>query len=530
MAKARKSKSTKNLHDLRDPLDYPETRIERYLKCIKTGDNTDLPSTVNTRIERYLYCIATGDNFTLPDHPETMIEIYLDAIATGNVSDLPHDPQDRLQRYLYAAAYVDSNLLPSPDYTRLEKYISSILGGITFVADQAPYLFRVSGGEESANVKHKELDTLVGATMAWNQMIRYTSITSYGTGVSFTMDDDKIITANGTADGVNYVTAGGLNVEENHKYFFHALNSQGSESTFNAYLTANVETSGNRNKDHGNGTIMKALSTGYTYIVPIYIYNGVTVDNLKSFPILIDLTLALGSTIADYVYSLETGTPGAGVAWLKDHGFCTKDYYAYDAGSLQSVCASAHVMRNASDEIIGNYPLDHSTDYRGLYKLDADNKLYADGDIYEPDGTVTRRYGIVDLGTLTWTYANNLFVSSSLSTRKAGSNNLICNKYVTHEGSRETISDKQICSYNQSDNYGIVVSDSSYTDAATFKTAMSGVYLVYELATTTTATVESFTNPQQVDRYGTEEYVDFPYFVEDRDVEVPVGHVTQYPQ
>ena len=59
-------------------------------------------------------------------------------------------------------------------------------------------------------------------------------------------------------------------------------------------------------------------------------------------------------------------------------------------------------------------------------------------------------------------------------------------------------------------------------DMASFKTAMSGVYLVYELATPTTETADPFTNPQICSPYGTEEYLDT------RDVAVPVGHDTFY--
>jgi hypothetical protein len=49
-----------------------------------------------------------------------------------------------------------------------------------------------------------------------------------------------------------------------------------------------------------------------------------------------------------------------------------------------------------------SYALDPSVVLRGIPKL-ANGKLYYDGDRYLPDGTVERRYGIVDLGTLTWT-------------------------------------------------------------------------------------------------------------------------------
>jgi hypothetical protein len=51
---------------------------------------------------------------------------------------------------------------------------------------------------------------------------------------------------------------------------------------------------------------------------------------------------------------------------------------------------------------------------------------------------------------------------------------------------------------------------------------MSGVYLVYELATPTTETADAYQNPQICDGYGTEEYVD------ERAVAIPVGHETEY--
>ena len=63
----------------------------------------------------------------------------------------------------------------------------------------------------------------------------------------------------------------------------------------------------------------------------------------------------------------------------------------------------------------------------------------------------------------------------------------------------------------------------SYTTASDFKTAMSGVYLVYELATPTTETADAFQSPQAVSNWGTEEYID------ERTIAIPVGHNTEYP-
>lgn len=70
----------------------------------------------------------------------------------------------------------------------------------------------------------------------------------------------------------------------------------------------------------------------------------------------------------------------------------------------------------------------------------------------------------------------------------------------------------------------VSVKDSTYnnSDTSAFKTAMSGVYLVYELATPTTETADPYQSPQIVDDFGTEEYV-----LENSIV--PVGHDTDYP-
>ena len=95
-------------------------------------------------------------------------------------------------------------------------------------------------------------------------------------------------------------------------------------------------------------------------------------------------------------------------------------------------------------------------------------------------GVLTVDRASVDLGTLSWIYATTYFYVS-LSGKKSGNTNLICSKYKTSESATISgMSDKEI--KGGADNNAIVVKDSSYTDAAAFKTAMSGVQLVYELA------------------------------------------------
>jgi len=234
-------------------------------------------------------------------------------------------------------------------------------------------------------------------------------------------------------------------------------------------------------------------------------------------------------TIADYIYSLEQSQAGAGVAWFRQ--YFPEDYYPYSANTLQSVQATAHKTYDGDGNVIGNYALDSSLTLRGIPKLDASNNLYYDGDTYASDGTVTRKYGIVDLGTLTWVYESEvprfyaLDLQNVIKKQSASSvvANAVCDKYITvsFDGPSSLYSGvNKSCAISAGGSVNI--RDESYTDAATFKTAMSGVYLVYELATPTTETAQPYTNPQIVDPDGTEEYVTAN--------NVPVGHVTKYPE
>lgn len=115
-------------------------------------------------------------------------------------------------------------------------------------------------------------------------------------------------------------------------------------------------------------------------------------------------------------------------------------------------------------------------------------------------GGLTVDRAMVDLGTLTWTYNNTsysfgFFNSSAISSRKVGRLlNALCSRYAVNTGNRSNLLNGQISSFNETNANAVCVRDEAYTDAATFKTAMNGVKLVYELATPTTVQL----TPQQL--------------------------------
>ena len=102
----------------------------------------------------------------------------------------------------------------------------------------------------------------------------------------------------------------------------------------------------------------------------------------------------------------------------------------------------------------------------------------------------------------------------------------VCGRYTLFQGTSVNFValDKvfTLCNNNMHSQKMIFIKDSAYTDATTFKAAMSGVYLVYPLATPPTESSTPYQRIQTVDADGTESFV--------ANTVVPVGHKTLIPE
>lgn len=428
--------------------------------------------------------------------------------------------------------------------------------------EKVPYLFRTAGG--SADIADREEDTLVGGTVIWNQLmlsreIPTSSVESYG--VSGTVDANGVVTVSGTIEGAdsshrptvplgNIGGGSAFKFLADHVYYLRkdliynnsvvANNNYGGGTVYNGWdVVFNVQArSVLDNIVKPSGDISNQLA--YTLIVSDASeaqdrwHNGDVIDEQFRIQV-IDLTRMFGSAIANYIYTLESGTAGAGKALFRK--MFPKNYYAYDKGTLMSVKTSAHITTGLNQldpethqaklvggmeyQIIGSYTalsftdvngnvstpvpdandkftpatrgiltvtgddettcvhlvwdgeydgiiepyeantyaLDPDLELRGIPKLDADNNIYYDGDVYEASGKVTRKYGI-----------------------------------RAYESDDETL-------------------PNAITD---------GTNTVYLLDSTIEESADPFTTPQKVHNFGTEEYVDT------RNIPIPVGHSTVY--
>ena len=140
--------------------------------------------------------------------------------------------------------------------------------------------------------------------------------------------------------------------------------------------------------------------------------------------------------------------------------------------------------------------------------------LRSAGTVYDEQTATERivRVGVVDLGTLSWTYTSgehSHMVASLTDAMVPASGyvkaDIVCLAYETDTVANVNnhTTDKTIAI--QSAQQSLWVYDTAYTDAATFKAAMSGVMLHYALATPTTTPIEPPLNlSYKVSDFGTE--------------------------
>lgn len=522
------------------------------------------------------------------------------------------------------------------DITELDVDFEPVQDGTPWMSaqDTEPYMFRPVP-TQTEDFGH-ESDTIVGGTVGNNQLV--TKAIGSTTAYNLTLDrsaDEHSVRIHGTANqSGNIILCGNtISGKANHVYIGNMNTPSVSGAFINFGGVGSVGQVAQLRKPTSDGNLSFYLAVS----------NNTSID-MTITPTVIDLTAYFGSTIADYVYTLEQGTAGVGIAWLKENAPQLFEYHAYDAGSLESVSGLAshdmvgfnqfdkststagkrfgssgmvlvdratgsvsdyirvlpnivYYAKNVSGSAQGNtivfydadkswigtvdigtytsesgtfttpnncayirfqyetvnentvcinisnaslngtykpytkhsYPLDSTLTLRGIPKLDNGN-LYYDGDTYESDGTVTRKYGIVTFdgssdenisaGTSGYPFRILLPQDSTTQSVTTEYTNTFAN-YLTEVRQADTWGVAMTFSRANGQRYLYFKITDSMTDISELRTYLANhpLVVVYELATPTTETADPYTNPQIVDPSGTEEYVGSP---------IPVGHETTY--
>lgn len=442
--------------------------------------------------------------------------------------------------------------------------------------------YDTAGGSADISDGNAEIDKIVGDTVAWNQMVLNAN-KNYINGETTDTRTDVILLIQNTVSPIVYAYDAIVSATGRFEKVFKVTQDIGSglkikHGGLTRDLVMYVNDDQSVYKNH-----VYAFAADFAGIDPTAA-NGLSVNNIQ----LIDLTQMFGSTIADYIYSLEQSQAGAGVAWFKK--LFPLDYYPYDEGTLLNVnpagiktvgfnaydkaTGKAELIGGNQYQITGTYTsLSYSTgevltpDSTGCFTPTKTGELtvtgggentcvhltwsgYRNGDYedywtrtrniniqpYFPDGLkragtvydeiskdkAIKRIGVVDLGTLDWSmvssgtykrfYSNGIKDIVKIPSSQSTVPNILISGYETTNFNTVYASNiDKVCSITDASSQAkgnINIVDNSYTDAATFKVAMSGVMLYYELATPVETQIDPPLNLlYQVSDFGTEQFI-----------------------
>lgn len=413
---------------------------------------------------------VTADKATVADHATKVAEDRTAAetaaqTAQAVADSLPEDYTTAVGKIAENTAEISAVKLTDKELQRRVNALYDIGQGIThrFETDSSTaYAKTIPTGGKLMSVKN-----IGGRSIMWNQLVKPVPTVVTQAGVKFTFSNDGIITLNGTATTTgNAVSLQSVKNQKGHKYLMVANPLSGvygkDQLQFSSQSYGQDST--------GHGTIITNESSNEKWYYTLYVYEGVTYDNVKLQPQIYDLTAMFGSgNEPTTVEEFEKIFPA--------------DYYPYNAGEV--------VRTGVTEVAVGDtaYPIPEAIKALPGYGWSAGTaRNYVD---YENKQYV-QCVQSVDLGTLSWVAGVGgkvSFQTSQVTGQKLTKNysvppNIICSKYSTKTQNElwGHINVTGITADANTDGY-IDVNDTSYTDATAFKQAMQGVMLYYELET-----------------------------------------------
>lgn len=398
-------------------------------------------------------------------HADMQTAVTAAETAQSIADSLPEDYVTAVGKIAENTAEISAVKLTDKELQRRVNALYDIGQGIThrFETDSSTaYAKTIPTGGKLMSVKN-----IGGRSIMWNQLVKPVPTVVTQAGVKFTFSNDGIITLNGTATTTgNAVSLQSVKNQKGHKYLMVANPLSGvygkDQLQFSSQSYGQDST--------GHGTIITNESSNEKWYYTLYVYEGVTYDNVKLQPQIYDLTAMFGSgNEPTTVEEFEKIFPA--------------DYYPYNAGEV--------VRTGVTEVAVGDtaYPIPEAIKALPGYGWSAGTaRNYVD---YENKQYV-QCVQSVDLGTLSWVAGVGgkvSFQTSQVTGQKLTKNysvppNIICSKYSTKTQNElwGHINVTGITADANTDGY-IDVNDTSYTDATAFKQAMQGVMLYYELET-----------------------------------------------
>lgn len=350
---------------------------------------------------------------------------------------------------------------------------------------------RVAGGSHEIDDSIAEYSLIKGNTVVWNQLDKKQS-TLTGNGITQASTDDGITTINGIATAAISIFNTGdqgsvyKNLPNGHKGLFVYTVISG---TFNGVGGWSYGASGV--KSFGSNTeFIKTSSTNYEYFLQS-IKQGDTFDDFKFRFQVFDLTKMFGAGNEPTIEQFKQWFP--------------KDYYPYNEGTIVNMTAEG-VKTTSAD---GSQTSERK--WTDTMKKCFPEGMAKVGSVYDEMGATkaVKRIGVVDLGSLEWIQQGGRSLGQFSATLEsiAHAAKMLSSNYP-FGGDRVSWANAQDKTmYSVSTQPWIWIKDTAYTDVASFKSAMQGVLLYFELAEPIVTTYDELNLTSRVWRGGKEEII-----------------------
>lgn len=342
-----------------------------------------------------------------------------------------------------------------------------------------------------SGAKYVSVDKVGGKSLVWNQLCNPDEFDPMGCTPT---ESGGVVTISDCAE-VNRYKAGFVAVTKGHKYYQTVkIKSDGTNPVgFQNYLFLDIYTK-TTSAEFMRLSEVAACKENGNALVQLFSPNQTSYQIVKNSFMLIDLTLLFGAGNEPTAEQFEQMFPA--------------DSYPYNAGEI--ISSRTETITAGAEDITTGFPELRSAGT-------AHDEIDMDG------GEIRRSVGVVDLGTLDWTYNSEYkFMLVAVDGKRAGHKNSIISRYNPSPNEVWQQDTDGVYGGNEQNNI-IYVKDLNYSDPAAFKVAIRGVMLHYELATPTTEPVtipEALTEWLPVEPGGT---VTFRNSDESKQLAVPNG-------
>ena len=303
-----------------------------YAKTAKT--NADSTAADRQAVQTLAEQVTT-DKATVADHAAQVATDRKAAetaaqTAQAVADSLPEDYVTAVGKIAENTAEISAVKLTDKELQRRVNALYDIGQGVThkFETDtDTAYVKTIPTGGKLMSVKN-----IGGRSIMWNQLVKPVPTVVTQAGVKFTFSDDGIITLNGTATTTgSAVSVQSVKNQKGHKYLMIASPLSGvygkDQLQFSSQSYGQDST--------GHGTIITNESSNEKWYYTLYVYEGVTYDNVKLQPQIFDLTAMFGSgNEPSTVEEFEKMFPA--------------DYYPYNAGEIISADTESIIEQGAN--------------------------------------------------------------------------------------------------------------------------------------------------------------------------------------